>query len=56
MVSVSLRAGKPQLGQSVLRNDGDVSIGFPSPVNVTSSGNKTGSSDSGTGTTPQLSQ
>ena len=52
MVSVSRFAGVPHLGQSTLQKDSLVSKGFPLPSNMTSLGNSTGRSSSGTGTTP----
>ena len=42
IVSVSLRAGFPHLGQSTLRKDSEVSSGFPFPSNTTSRGSSTG--------------
>ena len=56
IVSVSRREGSPQVGQSTSRKEGDVSKGFPVPVNATSRGRTTGRSASGTGTTPHEGQ
>ena len=57
MVSVSRRAGPPQLGQVALTNSGILPSGDP-PVSVISmfSGRITGKSFSGTATMPSFSQ
>src|SRR3954447_24739960 len=56
-VSVSRRAGPPQVGQVVLTKLAWLMSGlWPDGVNSASSGNRTGSSSYGTGTTPQASQ
>src|ERR1700722_10662075 len=56
IVSVSRRAGLPQLGQATLVKLGCRSSGFPGRSKLTSSGRRTGRSATGTGTTPQASQ
>ena len=53
-VSVSRRAGPPQLGQVVLTNSSSSASGLPVPVGRMSSGSSTGSCSRGTGTVPQL--
>ena len=57
IVSVSRRASPPHFGHRVSTNARDFSRGLPSaPRNSTSSGSRTGRSESGTGTTPQVGQ
>src|SRR5712672_1627832 len=56
IVSVSRRAGPPQLGHATCFQLGWRSSGLPGLSKVTSSGNCTGKSLAGTGTTPQASQ
>ena len=56
MVSVSRRAGLPQVGQSTVRNAVCLLSGLPLPSGTQSSGKTTGKSFSGTGTSPQLAQ
>ena len=56
MVSVSRRAAPPHLGQVVLIHSGTLSSGFPSPPNFAFSGSLIGSSATGTGWTPHVSQ
>jgi hypothetical protein len=56
MVSVSRRAGLPQLGQSTFRKAACLFSGLPLPSGTQSSGSTTGRSRSGTGTAPQVSQ
>ena len=56
MVSVSRRAGLPQLGHSHAKNASCLVNGLPDPSGIKSSGNLTGRSFSGTGTGPQTSQ
>ncbi len=54
IVSVSRRAGPPQLGHVVTTKAACVASGDPPvPVSCTSSGSRTGNADSGTGTVPQ---
>ena len=55
-VSVSRRAGLPQLGQSTCFHVGWRSSGLPGMSNDTSSGSTTGSWSRGTGTAPHASQ
>src|ERR1700716_1668593 len=56
MVSVSRVAGSPQLGQVTCFQVGWRSSGLPGRSKSTSSGNVTGRSLCGTGTTPQVLQ
>ena len=55
-VSVSRRAGPPQLGQVVFTKSSRSASGLPAPVGLRSAGRITGSCSAGTGTTPQASQ
>ena len=56
MVSVSRRAGLPQLGQAQDRKASFLASGLPLPSGIRSSGSTTGRSFSGTGTGPQSGQ
>ncbi|MNC87823.1 hypothetical protein D3C83_35830 [compost metagenome] len=57
IVSVSRRAGWPQRGQRTFTNSGTWASGeSPRPVNSATFGSSTGSSSSGTGTMPSVSQ
>ena len=56
IVSVSRRAGRPQLGQATLTKAACWASGLPEPSGIRSSGRTTGRSFSGTGTTPHAPQ
>ena len=56
IVSVSRRAGSPHFGHFTSRNAGVFASGLPVPSGTRCSGSITGSSASGTGTSPQLGQ
>src|SRR6266851_9860812 len=56
MVSVSRFAGLPHFGHERLTKDGVFASGLPVPSGTRSSGSTTGSSLSGTGTSPQDAQ
>ena len=56
MVSVSRLAGLPHLGQEHFKKSSRLFRGLPEPSGTQSSGNTTGKSFSGTGTSPQVSQ
>ncbi|MNI47093.1 hypothetical protein D3C73_1015920 [compost metagenome] len=56
IVSVSRRAGLPQLGQAQDRKASFLASGLPLPSGIRSSGRTTGRSFSGTGTGPQSAQ
>jgi hypothetical protein len=57
IVSVSRRAGPPQVGHCTFTHSGTCASGeSPRPVNVVISGSVTGSSEYGTATTPCFSQ
>ena len=56
IVSVSRRAGWPQVGQATFRKAACLASGLPEPSGIRSSGSTTGRSFSGTGTTPHASQ
>src|SRR5213593_1943591 len=56
MVSVSRLAALPHFGHLQFTNDGVLASGLPVPSGTRSSGRTTGSSSSGTGTSPQPSQ
>ncbi len=57
MVSVSRRAGPPHFGHATLTNSGTFASGeSPRPVNSATFGSSTGSSSSGTATSPHAGQ
>ncbi len=56
IVSVSRRAGLPQVGQATFRKASHLFSGLPEPSGIRSSGSTTGRSFSGTGTAPCSSQ